>query len=193
MSYDLGTLSRKVFLVASCGSEILSSCQLADHDVCFPLVQKCRSRQQPIWVVIPPGALLYLQPGTNPVCLLAVVLLHHFLIPIFQRIRFLFHSFPAVCSHFLSVKPVNPFGLGVDLCPVMPPELADLKMGFRHIDNFRLLPYHCNAVGIDVMVLVDMVFVPKLFRLPSGYQTDIAMEFLRQNFYQVRNNLVQYG
>ena len=75
----------------------------------------------------------------------------------------------------------------------MPPELADLKMGFRDIDHLRLLSYHCNAVGINVMVLVDMVFIPELLGLPSGYQTDISIELLRQSFYEVRNDLVQYG
>ena len=75
----------------------------------------------------------------------------------------------------------------------MPPELADLKMGFRDIDNLRLLSYHCNAVGINVMVLVDLVFITELLGLPSGYQTDISIELLRQSFYEVRNDLVQYG
>ena len=75
----------------------------------------------------------------------------------------------------------------------MPPELPDLKMGSRYIDNLRFLSYYCNAVSIDVMVLVDMVFVPELLRLPSGYQTDISIELLRQSLYEVRNDLVQYG
>ena len=193
MSYNLDIPGRKVFLITPCGPEILSSCQLAGHDVCLPLIYKSGSWHQPIWIVIPSGTLLHLQPGAYPVCLLMTMLLCHFLIPILQRICFLFHPLPAVRGDFCSIKPVNPFSLGFYPCPVMPPELADLKMGFGDIDYLGRLSYHCNAVGINVMILVDMVFIPELLGLPSGYQTDISMELLRQNFYEVRNDLVQYG
>ena len=140
MSYDPGTLSRKVFLFASCGPEILSSRQLTGHDVRFLLVKECCSWQQAVRVVIPSGTFLYLQPGTHPVCLELAMLFFHLPVPVLQGIRFLFHPFPAVCGHFLSVKPVNPLGLGFDPRSVMPPELPDLEMGFGHIDNLRLLP-----------------------------------------------------
>ena len=75
----------------------------------------------------------------------------------------------------------------------MPPELPDLKMGFRDIDSLRPLPYQCNAVSIDVVVLIDMVFIPELLRLQTRYQTDVAIELLRQSLYEVWNDLIQYG
>lgn len=54
----------------------------------------------------------------------------------------------------------------------MPPELPDLKMGFRDINFLGMLPYYCNAVGINAMVLIDIVFVPEPAlspnRIPDG-------------------------
>lgn len=110
--------------------------------------------------------------------------LGHIRIPVFQRIRFLVHPFPTVSGYHFTVQLIGTSRLVMDDCLVVILELRDLEWLRFYLLVFQFQAAAGNAVGIYVMIFLQMVFLAECLCIPTIRHMGVVREQICQCFRQ---------